>query len=305
MFNQNQFKMQLVHYYSAILFVSLFFISCNNITKTKQQEPAAKEADYNRSIWPEPEPHEVQVMVLGVYHMTNPNLDAVNVNSDDVRTERRQKELQELADKLKKFKPDVIATEVAYYSQNKLDSLYQNVTIDSLLANYRNEAIQIGMRMGKQLGLSKIHAIDFPMRLGNDSLKAIYTKYNKNIPHTVPYPPKDWDRIKKVGDSLLYASTITEYLIIKNQEENHLINHYGMFGDLRKGEGDNFGGARNLARWYERNFKMVHNVYRALTPNTKRVLLIVGSGHVSPIRHILDDAPMFCPVSPIPYLTNN
>nr|WP_321232804.1 DUF5694 domain-containing protein [uncultured Psychroserpens sp.] len=284
-----------------IILFMVVFIACDEKSKPDIKEP---KANYNRLIWPEPKPHEIEVMVLGVYHMSNPHLDANNVNSDDVRTKKRQEELQELAEKLALFKPDLIATEVNYKSQGMLDSLYLEVPIDTILTKYRNEAIQIGCRLGKMLNLPKVHAIDFPMMLGNDSLRAFYLKHNKNIPHKLKYPKLNWEKINKQGDSLLYASTITEYLIEKNKEDNHIRNHYGMFGDLRKGENDNFGGARNLARWYERNFKMIHNIYRAATPKTKRVLLIVGSGHVSPLRHILDDSPMFCPVSPMPYLTN-
>jgi pheromone shutdown protein TraB len=62
------------------------------------------------------------------------------------------------------------------------------------------------------------------------------------------------------------------------------------------------GGPQLLARWYERNFRMAHNLTRALRPETRRVLVIVGSGHVPPLRTIFDEAPGFCPVSPLPLL---
>ena len=41
---------------------------------------------------------------------------------------------------------------------------------------------------------------------------------------------------------------------------------------------------------------------RALRPGTRRVLVLVGSGHVPPLRNILDESPELCPVSPLPYL---
>jgi CTP:molybdopterin cytidylyltransferase MocA len=76
-----------------------------------------------------------------------------------------------------------------------------------------------------------------------------------------------------------------------------------MFGSfLAAGEGTNFGGPQLLTRWYERNIIMAHNLTRVLRPETRRVLVIVGSGHVPPIRNVLDESPDFCPVSPLPYL---
>lgn len=262
-------------------------------------------ADYNPSVWPEPKPHQIEVLVLGMYHMSNPGEDEYNIDADDVRNEKRQRELEELAEKLARFQPDLIATEVSYKSQDRLDSLYQEVPMDSLLKKYSNEAIQVGFRLGRKLGHSRVYAIDYRQRLGNDSLSAIYKKYDGNIPHKIQYPRLNWDSIMAANETLLSESSIVEYLIHKNRENEHLKNHYGMFADLRSGENDNFGGARNLAIWYDRNFRMVHNIYRAARPETKRILLMVGSGHVSPIRHILSDAPMFCPVSPMPYLLGN
>ncbi|HYR08130.1 MAG TPA: DUF5694 domain-containing protein, partial [Longimicrobium sp.] len=80
-------------------------------------------------------------------------------------------------------------------------------------------------------------------------------------------------------------------------------NSLGMFGSwLAAGEGGNLGGPRLLARWYERNFIMAHYLTRVLRPETRRVLVLVGSGHVPPLRAILDESPDFCPVSPLPLL---
>ena len=295
--------------YHSYSLISLFLVliisfSCKDNTKSII-EYKAEEFAYNRQIWPEPKPHEIEVMILGVYHMSNPRLDANNVDSDDVRAEKRQKELRELSERLIAFKPDVIATEIDYKSQGTLHSLYTNIPIDTLLKTRKNEIIQIGFRLGKLLNHNTVYGIDYPIMLGNDSLTSLSRRYKNGIPHKIKYPGLKWKQINKTMDSLLTNSTITEFLIEMNKEQNLIKNNYAMFGNLRKGENDNFGGPQNLAIWYERNFKMVHNIYRACRPDTKKVLLIVGSGHVSPLRHILDDAPMFCPVSPIPFLLNN
>lgn len=75
---------------------------------------------------------------------------------------------------------------------------------------------------------------------------------------------------------------------------------FGSF--LFAGDGANYAGPQLLARWYERNFRMAHNLTRVLRPDTRRVLLLAGSGHVPPLRNIFDESPEFCPVSLLPFL---
>jgi hypothetical protein len=52
------------------------------------------------------------VLVLATYHMDNPGRDVMNVQSDDVLTEKRQREIREFVNLLKRFKPTKIAVEM-------------------------------------------------------------------------------------------------------------------------------------------------------------------------------------------------
>lgn len=54
---------------------------------------------------------KARVLVLGVFHMANPGRDMFNLQVDDVLAPKRQKELSELAETLKKFQPTKIALE--------------------------------------------------------------------------------------------------------------------------------------------------------------------------------------------------
>ncbi len=99
------------------------------------------------------------------------------------------------------------------------------------------------------------------------------------------------------------TETVVERLRVANGDSAlHAGNSGLMFNYLALGEGTNRGGPLLLARWYERNFQMAHNLTRVLRPETRRVLVVVGAGHVPPLRNILDESPRFCPVSPLPYL---
>jgi hypothetical protein len=100
------------------------------------------------------------------------------------------------------------------------------------------------------------------------------------------------------------TTSIREHLLRLNGDEAlHAGNSRGMFGGyLHIGEAQNYGGPQFLTQWYARNINMAHNLTRVVTPGVTRVLVVVGSGHVMPLRSLLDEAPQFCPVSPLSLL---
>ncbi len=109
-------------------------------------------------------------MILGTYHLSNPNLDLNNVKSDDVLAEKRQEEIIELIRLLKKFKPTKIAVEVPFGSV-KINQIYA----DYLAGRYRltrDETDQIGFRLAKEMNLQKVYGIDWAKDLDFDKVLA-------------------------------------------------------------------------------------------------------------------------------------
>ena len=51
------------------------------------------------------------IMILGSTHLANNTLDAFNIKMDDVRAPQRQREIEQLVEQLKEFKPTKIALE--------------------------------------------------------------------------------------------------------------------------------------------------------------------------------------------------
>ena len=64
-----------------------------------------------------------QVLVVGVYHMSNPRLDAVNVTADDVLAPKRQREIEQLAARLAAFRPTKVAVEIPFGRDSVSSSL--------------------------------------------------------------------------------------------------------------------------------------------------------------------------------------
>src|SRR4051812_24717505 len=99
-----------------------------------------------------------EVLVLGVYHMANPGHDLFNTNADDVLAPKRQQEIAELMEVLKRFRPTKVAIEVDPWN-DRITKEYS----DYLSGKYtltRNEIDQIGYRLAKELGQQKVYAVD-------------------------------------------------------------------------------------------------------------------------------------------------
>ena len=70
---------------------------------------------------------QIEVVTLGVFHFEFPNLDAVQISEKDqidVLLPKYQDEIEMIAEKLAKFKPDVIVIERPMNRQGVIDSIY-------------------------------------------------------------------------------------------------------------------------------------------------------------------------------------
>jgi hypothetical protein len=250
-------------------------------------------------------PGEIEVMLLGTYHFANPGTDAVKSKVVDVLEPSRQAELEDLTVRLARWEPDQIALEWPLSFTDSTRAWFGRYVAGTLRPS-RNEVVQIGFRLARRLGHATVYPIDYQMSFGNDSIGALFARR----PALQRAADSVQARLQARADSaapVQERQSILEHLRDANSDDAlHGGNSEGMFGAfLPVGEGDNYGGPQALARWYERNLRMVHNLYRSLRPGTRRVLLVVGSGHVPPIRNVLDESPQFCPVSPLPYLRSS
>jgi hypothetical protein len=92
-------------------------------------------------------PDQVQVLLLGVFHMAN---DDVLV---DVRSPRRQAELDTLVSRLATFRPSKLAVERPYTTMDSLNVLYRGFRAQGGSPTNPNEVWQIGFRLARFLGV--------------------------------------------------------------------------------------------------------------------------------------------------------
>lgn len=270
--------------------------------------------------WPDPEPGQVEVLLLGSYHMDRPGLDEVNVDADDVLSPARQAELRQLTDALERWAPDKVAVERPYDRREEVAELYEAYRTgeyrydepsqfsaphpkrDDPESECRSEVVQIGFRLAERLSHDRVCPIDAPAMLENDDIHALDDddfEPERKTEVSVRDPEKHIEGV----DDRLHESTIPEFLAWKNTEQRLGYNHRWMFDQLlRFGREGNLGGPDSLSTWYDRNIRMCHYLWRALDTDDDRVLVVVGSGHVHILRHLLDESPSFCPVSALPVL---
>lgn len=248
------------------------------------------------------EPGEVQVMLLGTHHFEGSGNDGVRAAGEDMLGPSRQAELEELATRLARWAPEQIAVEWPFTYADSTNAQYRRYASTGTSAR-SNEVVQVGFRLARRLGHPTVYPIDHQMPLGNDSIGPLKARR----PDLVQRGDSLAALLQVRSDSIRQAQAglgIVERLRETNTDQGlREGNSRGMFGIwLPAGDEANLGGPRLLARWYERNFIMAHYLTRVLRPETRRVLVIVGSGHVPPLRAILDESPDFCPVSPLPLL---
>jgi hypothetical protein len=239
-------------------------------------------------------------MLLGTYHFQGSTRDAVSGAPQDVRTPARQSELEDLVARLARWSPEQVVVEWPFHFADSTTARYKQYIERNGATTSQDEVAQIGFRLARRLGHPTVYPIDHQMPLGNDSLSALLARqpvFRRHADSVLASLRSD----AKADEQANAALPIVERLRRANEDAAlHAGNSGSMFGSwLATGEGTNRGGPQLLARWYERNFYMAHNLTRVLHPGTRRMLVLVGSGHVPPLRNILDESPQFCPVSPL------
>jgi uncharacterized protein DUF5694 len=225
---------------------------------------------------PEPPAARAEVLVLGVYHMSNPGHDIFNMKADDVLALKRQAEIAQLIEVLKRFQPTKIAIEADSWSQ-RVGREYS----DYLAGKYtlsRNEIDQIGYRLAKELGHKTVYPVDadgeFPFqRIVNYAKASARSKELDALMGEIGV-------MVKAQDQYLASHTVLETLLYMNAEDKVAegVNFY--YRQAHFGEPGDWAGADLVSDWFRRNMRIYSNVTRLADSPNERVLVIFGAGHL-------------------------
>ncbi len=241
------------------------------------------------------------LLILGSYHMSNPGLDSVNLQADDVLSPQRQQEIAEVVERLAQFAPTKIAIEAPYRDTGSPAAYNKYLEGQYTLA--RNEVEQIGFRLARRLNLPTVYPVDYPMFMSG--LTPAEIEDPKPRPDS---KPKDSGPAKNKPPSkeelLLRGSTVREYLL-----------HINDPGMVRKDQAQYmkmllpdksspaiYARADLVTNWYKRNLRILANLNRITEIGKDRVLLLIGSGHLAILRQFAGDSEYFCVLDPETYL---
>ncbi|HEX8172684.1 MAG TPA: DUF5694 domain-containing protein [Thermoanaerobaculia bacterium] len=237
----------------------------------------------------EKRPAHGQILILGTYHMANPGRDLYNTQADDVLAPKRQAELAQLIEVLKRFAPTKIAIE-----RDPFDSRTKKDYDDYLAGKHeltRNEIEQIGYRLGKELGHKAIYAVDadgeFPY--------ARLVKFAKATGREKEFESLSGEigEMVKKSNAFMASHTVLETLLDLNSDERtaEAVGYY--FRQAEYSEPYDWAGADLVADWYRRNMRIYGNVVPLAASPDERILLIYGSGHLGWLRQIFGANPNF------------
>jgi hypothetical protein len=238
-----------------------------------------------------------QVLLLGTFHFDYPNLDAHVTDSSlhvNVLSEQKQKEMKELVEVIKRFKPTRIYIEST--RQPFHDSLYKEYLQDRFKPG-RNEIYQLGYRIGKELSLPKMYAVDASNFISENfrKYKWIDSMWNTNA-YVDSVRDKYWNklynRFYSTGDSVEHALTMLENFLLMAQPStlNRMQGAYmtGGFNTL-----NNDGPDMIAMWWYSRNLRIFNNILKTKPGSNDRIMVLFGNAHIPILKQCFETSPEF------------
>ncbi len=221
-----------------------------------------------------------EILILGTYHMANPGHDVYNMQADDVLSAKRQQEMGQLMEVLKRFHPTKIAIE-ADAGNKRVEQQYADYVAGKYTLS-RNEIDQIGYRLAKELGHRAVYGVDeegdFPIqRVIN------YAKAN-NQKEKLDAIMGGWGTMVKEQGEFLQSHTVLEMLEYMNSDARVAKDIGLYFAMARYADPGDYAGPDLLAAWYQRNIRIYSNIVKLAESPNDRILVIYGAGHLGWLR---------------------
>jgi len=242
------------------------------------------------------------LVILGTYHMGTPGNNVVNPKVTDVTVPERQKQIVELVEKLKKFKPTKIVVECDLEDDAKTQEIYNQYLSGSYQLT-KNETNQIGFRLAKVSGHKKVYCVDWSDFWDDPSIN--YIKFAAKDAELDSFLKGVSQNSKKEIDAefeKLYPLPIIDQLIFLNQPDQMEKRHKVYFDIMRIGRGNEYAGASYLSWWYRRNMVILTNITRITDSMNDRVLVVYGEGHNKLLNQFAKESGFYNVESPLKYL---
>jgi len=237
-----------------------------------------------------------QIMVLAVFHLVSTK-NMFTQQQGDTLTDKRQREIEQVVEQLKAFHPTKIAVEHDY--GGRLNERYKQYLLDKYVLT-AEETDQYAFRLGKELGLSRVDSIYYPVSFDPNEAETFANAHGQKAVWDAAF-----DRGRKLIEKLnevLTHGTMLEALRFMNSEDAIDLNGSMYLVLDRIGASNEYPGADAVSQWYASNLHIFANLMRLISSPDDRVLVIYGQGHVQLLRSFIKGSPDLQFIDPLTVL---
>jgi len=232
-------------------------------------------------------PTRAEVLVLGVYHMSNPGHEIFNTHADDVLAPERQAEIAQVIVALQTFRPSKIAVEA-----DVNDDGVRRRYADYLAGEHeltRNETEQLGFRLARALGHETIYPVDVDGEFPYPRL----VKYVQATGRVAELDTLEQETraMVEAENAYLASHTVLETLLDMNSDERVAKDMAWYFRVAEFGEPWDWAGADLVSAWFRRNMRIYSNVLQLIDSPSERLLVLYGAGHLGWLQYAVRGNP--------------
>lgn len=275
----------------------IFFFVVVFITISCSQEN--KKETSNQKTFPIRSSEKTQVLNFGTFHFGY-TPDATTVEFDEHNDENRR-QAHEIAIKIAEFKPTIILVECEPKLNEEIANLYSKYLENpKMKLENPTEVELLAFEIGRLSATEKIYGIDHQMaynynigeHIDNSVDKIWYDSYftdpNKFYPE-VNVNLEDLSLFEKL--KVMNKNIYLDWMIAENAD---MLTHAGT--------DDNFEGADEAAKYYQRNLRMYTEMNRLDIKPTDRVFILMGASHTAFFRDFISRSPKYEMVNTFDYL---
>jgi Family of unknown function (DUF5694) len=225
-----------------------------------------------------------QVLMIGVFHFSNPGLDMIKTYQINVMEDASQDYLETLTSRIaEEFKPTKILLEYAPDGDEAMQKRYQ----DYLGGNHELEADeteQLGFRVAKKAGAVPVASYDD--RTVEWQAEPLFEVMETADPEIAARMGAAIERITIEAENMQKTMTLQELMLAHNDPEYDRMNmgFYLMTNSIATV--GNHEGVDATASWWERNFRMYANIQRHAKAG-ERIMVVGGQGHTAILKTLL------------------
>jgi hypothetical protein len=242
-----------------------------------------------------------EVMILGTYHMANPGHDIHNLKADDVLVGKRQHELADVAAGLARFKPTKVVVEQPVDNGAPAKLAKYHDYLDGKMADSRNEVVQVGFRLAKQMKLADVWGIDVDGDFPFEAVQKFADDGHPQLAKRLADLGAEVERGLKSLEEILKSGTVSKGLRYLNDPKRIADDNAFYSTLLLYGSGNDQPGAALLTAWEGRNNQICARLMQLAQPDD-RIVVLYGSGHAFLLRRCVQDMPGFKLVEANAYL---